>query len=90
METVYASLNGESYYAFEWGIVLTRLHETLQTMKTLIHPADCVGDVGAATGALLLTCAASTLQQQSASVPQSLLWTASDTDHRMALTLQKG
>lgn len=90
VETVYASLNGESYYAFEWGIVLTRLHETLQTMKTLIHPADCVGDVGAATGALLLACAASTLQQQPASAPRSLLWTASDTDHRMALTLQKG
>lgn len=92
LDTVYCSLNGESYYAFEWGIVLARLHKRLETMKALVHPADCVGDVGAATGALLLACAASGAQKQAAtpSPPTSLLWTAADSGHRMALTLRKG
>ena len=93
LDTVYCSLNGESYYAFEWGIVLARLHQRLEAMKALIHPADCVGDVGAVTGALLLACAASNLQKQAAAaspLPTSLLWTAADSGHRMALTLRKG
>lgn len=89
-DKVYCSMNGESYYAFEWGITLARLHESLQNVKELLHPADCVGDVGAATGALLMACAALGPAKPPKSAAFSLLWTASDTDHRMALTLQPG
>lgn len=85
-DSVYCSLNGESYYAFEWGVIMARLHATLEHMKNLVHPADCVGDVGAATGALLLACAASAYKNKTTTTP-SLLWTASDAGHRMALNL---
>lgn len=88
-ETVYCSLNGESYYAFEWGVVLARLNETLQKMKALINPADSVGDVGAACGALLVACATIALKKSKTVGAQSLLWTSSDNGHRMALTLRK-
>ncbi|MBI3560406.1 MAG: hypothetical protein HY080_01625 [Gammaproteobacteria bacterium] len=88
VESVYCSLNGESYYGFEWGVVWTRLNESLQTMKTLVHPADCVGDVGAATGALLLACATSTFKKSKEKLRPVLLWTSGDSGHRMALTLQ--
>lgn len=87
--SVYCSLNGESYYAFDWGVALGRLQDSLKSMKKLIHPADCIGDTGAATGALLLACAASDLNSDNAVGTSSLLWTASDNGHRMALTLNK-
>jgi 3-oxoacyl-[acyl-carrier-protein] synthase-1 len=89
LDTVYCSLNGESYFAFEWGVVLTRLGETLAQMKNLVHPADCVGDVGAATGALLLACAASDIMNNTESSP-SLLWCSSDSGQRIALSLLAG
>lgn len=87
--SVYCSLNGESYYAFEWGVILARLHESLEKMQHLVHPADCVGDVGAATGALLLACAIADFKKSKELGRPSLLWTSSDNGHRMALTLQK-
>ena len=89
-ETVYCSLNGESYYAFDWGVALARLNEKLASMKKLVHPADCIGDVGAATGGLLLACAATALKKVAEPNASSLLWTASDNGHRMALALLKG
>lgn len=88
-DTVYCSLNGESYYAFEWGVVLARLHETLAQMKNLVHPADCVGDVGAATGALILACAVSAFKSNTTRSP-SLLWCSNDSGYRMALSLRMG
>lgn len=87
--TVYCSLNGESYQAFEWGVILARLQDTLKKMKNLVHPADCVGDIGAATGAFLIACATVDILKSSDSICPSLLWTASDNGHRIALTLQK-
>lgn len=88
--SVYCSLNGESHYAFDWGVVLARLHETLEKTQNLVHPADCVGDIGAATGALLLACAIADFKKSKEIGIPSLLWTAADNGHRMALTLQKG
>jgi 3-oxoacyl-[acyl-carrier-protein] synthase-1 len=49
---VWSDLNGESYRAREWAFVEVRLG--FQTHTELFHPADCHGDVGAATDALLL------------------------------------
>ena len=43
---VLCDLNGESYRASEWGIVRTRLGERLEPIVDLVHPADCLGDIG--------------------------------------------
>ena len=88
-DSVYCSLNGESYYAFDWGVALARANEELKGMKNLSHPADCIGDIGAATGGLLMICAITALNKEDSSKAQSLLWTASDNGHRMALSLNK-
>ena len=91
VDTVYGSLNGESYYAFEWGVVLARLHEGLEKIQRLVCPSKNCGDVGAATGALLLACAANALHKKNHDKnAASLLWTSGDGGHRMALTLQPG
>ncbi|MBE9564448.1 MAG: hypothetical protein IMF17_04315 [Proteobacteria bacterium] len=87
-ESAYCSLNGESYYAFEWGIQLTRLNKVFEKMKDLIHPAENCGDIGAATGGLLIACASKAFQHGYNVGEESLLWTAADNGQRMALCLQ--
>ncbi|VAW59615.1 hypothetical protein MNBD_GAMMA08-2637 [hydrothermal vent metagenome] len=88
-ESVYCSLNGESYYAFEWGLQLTRLNKAFEKMNNLVHPAEYVGDVGAATGGLLIACAATALQQGVLADNKALLWTSADDNKRMALCLKQ-
>jgi 3-oxoacyl-[acyl-carrier-protein] synthase-1 len=53
---VWSDLNGESYRAREWAFAEVRLGFTTST--ELMHPADCHGDLGAATDAGLLGLAA--------------------------------
>jgi 3-oxoacyl-[acyl-carrier-protein] synthase-1 len=53
---VWSDLNGESYRAREWAFTEVRLGFTTST--ELMHPADCHGDLGAATDASLLGLAA--------------------------------
>lgn len=61
-KTVYSDLNGESYRAFEWGLAQVRAMDYLNPAFKLLHPAESYGDVGTATGALLLTLATHDLQ----------------------------
>lgn len=49
---VWSDLNGESARGLEWGLASVRLG--LADSETLLHPADCWGDLGAATGCALL------------------------------------
>lgn len=53
---VWSDLNGESYRAREWA--LTEIRLGFQTSTALMHPADCHGDLGAATDTCLLGLAA--------------------------------
>src|SRR5262249_25460748 len=55
-------MNGESYGAYEWGLAMTRLADTLGS-TSLWHPADCVGAVGSASSALSVVVAARALAQ---------------------------
>lgn len=86
-EWVLCDLNGESYRAFEWGIVQTRLSDELSGVKRLTHPASCLGDVGAASGAVLLALAAAGFQHGWSPAARATLWTSSDRGLRAAATL---
>lgn len=52
--TVYSSMNGENYWAKEWGVAYLRNRAAFSEDPEIHHPADCFGDVGAATGPLLV------------------------------------
>ena len=67
----------------------TRLGTTFEHVKKLIHPAENCGDVGAASGGLLLACASMAFKQGYHMGDEALLWTASDTGKRVALILQR-
>jgi 3-oxoacyl-[acyl-carrier-protein] synthase-1 len=86
---VICDLNGESYRSFEWGVVQTRMNKTFSELKTLTHPADCIGDVGAATGGVLISYAVQAFKRGYHVSDQALLWTASDDGLRAALCISR-
>ena len=46
-------MNGESHWAREWGVAFLRSRDAFVESHAMNHPADCFGDAGAASGALL-------------------------------------
>ena len=87
-DRVYCDLNGQSYRFAEWGLMRVRLSAELGDDLALVHPAECLGDVGAATGGVLVGCAVQALTRGYAGVPQVLLWTASDGGARASLCVR--
>ena len=45
---VYSSMNGENYFAKEFGVMIIRNRDTIAVDFDVLHPADCFGDIGAA------------------------------------------
>lgn len=84
---VACDLNGESYRAFEWGLARARLSDRLADVSILEHPADCVGDVGAATGALLIAYVTERYARPRAPRQEAVLWCANDGSNRSAVRL---
>ncbi len=58
VQSVYSSLNGENIGSKELGVALTRNSKSIEDGYNIEHPADCLGDMGAATGSVLITLAA--------------------------------
>jgi 3-oxoacyl-[acyl-carrier-protein] synthase I len=51
---IYASMNGESYWAKEWGVAFLRNRKAFAPEHDVHHPAQSTGDTGAACGPILL------------------------------------
>jgi 3-oxoacyl-[acyl-carrier-protein] synthase-1 len=86
---VLSDLNGESYRSFEWALVRARMAERFDAQLCLHHPADCGGDVGAATGPLLLATAATRLRRGLAPAPEAIAWCGSDDGPRAAARIER-
>ncbi len=82
---LYSSSNGESYWAKELGIAMTRASDHLHNLQHE-HPADTYGDIGAATGAALIAVACYDLRHAKTPSP-CLITTASDHAFRAAVCL---
>jgi 3-oxoacyl-[acyl-carrier-protein] synthase-1 len=54
---VYASFNGEHYWAKEFGVAMIRHRSRFADDYQMEHPAECFGDVGAACGPIMLVLA---------------------------------
>lgn len=85
---VLCDMNGESYRGFEWGLTVARLPNRLGSVKRLTHPADCMGDVGAAFGGVLLGLSAEAFRRGYAPAARSVLWTASEGSSRAAALVE--
>jgi 3-oxoacyl-[acyl-carrier-protein] synthase I len=87
IDQTYCDQNGEAYRADEFGFMLARLAENFVDPSEYIAPADCWGDVGAASGPLFINlhCAASEKAYNKGSI--SLLWASSEAGDRSAVIL---
>lgn len=85
---IYSSMNGEACWARELAVATMRSHERLRH-SLIEHPADCYGDLGAASAAVLIALAQARMLAAEESAPAaSLVCCAADLGARAALCLQ--
>jgi len=60
VQSLFSSMNGESFAAKELGVTMLRNSNKLSTELQIEHPADAFGDMGAAVTAVLITLASVT------------------------------
>jgi 3-oxoacyl-[acyl-carrier-protein] synthase-1 len=87
MPLVVCDLNGERPRAIEWALAATRALGDLHGDFELWHPADCVGDAGAALGVLDILWSAVAIDRGYAPRRRALVWGASDGGLRGAAVL---
>lgn len=86
--SVYSSMNGERYWSKEYGVAMIRNKQHFHDDVAINHPADCYGDLGAATAPVLVGLAAMDLLR-STGPASSMIYCSSDNAARSALCLQK-
>ncbi len=76
--------NGEAYRADEFGFMLARLSKYFVDPSEFEAPADCWGDVGAASGVLFVNLVCAAAEKAYGHGPVSLLWASSEGGERSA------
>jgi 3-oxoacyl-[acyl-carrier-protein] synthase-1 len=79
--STFAAFNGENFEAKLWGVARLRHSDFFTPAMVIQHPADSIGDTGAASGAILTALAAFAVskgQRESS----ALVWAASDHETR--------
>jgi len=87
VEQTWCDMNGERYRSTEYAYALMRAYR-LFVRAHVRHPADCWGDVGAASGPLFAGLAAANWSGGRAHGPRALLWTSSESGYRSAAILR--
>jgi len=75
---VVCDLNGDRYRALEWSMASLRTVGRLHGNMEIQHPADCIGDCGAASGALNAVWAIVAFTKGYAGADRVLVWGGSD------------
>ena len=85
----YCDLNGERYRNEEWGLRVNAKasQEAFVAAHAYVSPADCWGDVGAASGPLFAALAITAAHRGYSKGPISLLWAGSESGYRSAVAL---
>jgi 3-oxoacyl-[acyl-carrier-protein] synthase-1 len=87
--TVFASFNGEHYWAKEWGVARMRWSRHFDADHAMEHPAEVFGDLGAAHGAVMTAMAAHGVRQGVFRGP-ALVYASSDHADRAVTLLAAG
>ncbi len=82
--------NGEAYRADEFGFMLVRLSKYFTDPSDYMAPADCWGDVGAASGPLFVNLITSASEKGYAKGSHTLLWASSEGGERTAVLFRAG
>lgn len=84
IDNIICDMNGETYRADEYGFTMARVSERFVDPANFQTPADCWGDVGAASGPLFITLAAFAGMKGYAPGPHTLVWNSSESGDRAA------
>jgi 3-oxoacyl-[acyl-carrier-protein] synthase-1 len=85
---VYCDMNGEPYRADEYGFACVRTKEWFVAASEFISPADCWGDVSAATGPLCVTLSVVASHKAYANGALAFVWTSSESGERAGALLE--
>lgn len=81
-------LNGEPYRSEEFAFTVLRTQMAFVDATRFVTPADCWGDVGAASGPLFANLAATAATRGYAKGPRTLIWTSSENGDRAAAVVR--
>ena len=90
VDYVICDMNGEPYRADEYGFTIARLSDCFLDAGDFSTPADCWGDVGAASGPLFVNFAAASKIRGYAKGSKVLAWTSSEGGERSAALIDIG
>jgi 3-oxoacyl-[acyl-carrier-protein] synthase I len=85
---VICDLNGERYRTEEWGFVCLKPPARFDDPAAFRSPADCWGDVGAASGPLFAVLACQAMTRGYARGPRTLVWASSEAGLRAAALIE--
>jgi 3-oxoacyl-[acyl-carrier-protein] synthase-1 len=83
-----ADISGEQYGFKEAALALTRVLRIRKEQFYMLHPADCIGEVGAAIVPVMMAVALAAGQKHYARGPGALCHVASDASERAAIVLR--
>ena len=84
---VYCDMNGEPYRADEFGFACLRTKEAFESASDFLAPADCWGDVSAASAPLGLVLSAIASRKAYSNGPYAFLWASSESGERGAVLM---
>lgn len=87
IDNTICDMNGEPYRADEFGFATLRTADRFVDASRFDAPADCWGDVGAASGPLLVNLAATAQRKRYADSKRTLVWASSESGERAAAVL---
>src|SRR5581483_8957532 len=87
INAVICDMNSERYRGEEWGFVCLRLPGCFDDPTGYLSPADCWGDVGAASGPLFLVLVCQAAARGYVKGPRTLLWASSESGLRGAAVI---
>lgn len=88
IDAIYSSMNGENFWAKEYGVAYLRNKSKFKDPVRTEHPADCYGDLGCATATALIAIATENLWNKK-SQQKHLIYSSSDTATRGAIVIEK-
>jgi 3-oxoacyl-[acyl-carrier-protein] synthase-1 len=88
VDFTYCDLNGQRYRNEEFTFAALRTQSCFAEITDNLTPADCWGDIGAASTPLFTALAIASGQRRYANGSRVLLWAGSDSGHRAAALLE--
>lgn len=84
---IYCDMNGEPYRADEFGFAAVRVKERFDSVSDFVAPADCWGDVCAASGPLHIGLALIASRKNYSKGQKAMIWASSEAGERSAVVM---